>query len=82
MNWSMSGPHPSGMTIWTLDDTEPFKEVTIHTFGAGFTMTLDRHQAPHFTSFEAARSAVEKTIEAIRTAPPKKRRGLADAPNI
>jgi len=82
MNWSMSGPHPSGMTIWTLDDTAPFNEVTIHTFGLGFTMTLDRHQAPHFTSFESARDTAERTIEAIRTPLPKKRRGRADAANI
>jgi hypothetical protein len=82
MNWSMSGPHPSGITIWTLDDPSPFNEVTIHTFGLGFTMTLDRHQAPHFTTFEAARAATESTIESIRNPPPKKRRANANADNV
>jgi hypothetical protein len=56
--------------------------VTIHTFGLGFTMTLDRHQAPHFTTFEAARAATESTIESIRNPPPKKRRGNANADNV
>lgn len=82
MNWSKSGPHPSGITIWTLKDPAPFGEVTIHSFGLGFTMTLDRHQAPHFTSFEAARSAVETTLDAIRNAPPKKRKSRANATDI
>ena len=82
MTWTMSGPHPSGITIWTLEDPAPFKEVTVHTFGMGFTMTLDRHQAPHFTSFEAAQKAAELTLNAIRNPPLKKRRGRADPADV
>ena len=82
MIWSMSGPHPSGITIWTLKDPDPFSEVTIHSFGSGFTMSLDYHQAPHFITFEDARSVVEATLFAIRNTPPKKRKSRANSINI
>ena len=78
MNWTKSGPHPSGITIWKLDDPTPYEDVTIHSFNGGdHTVTFDRHQAPHISTLERAQQLAEMTIAHVRN-PPKKRRSKKD----